>query len=151
MPRLRRVIRRQTIDGLPVVNITKPMMLTISEKEARTGKSKAPSQCAAALAAVRQVPHCTEARVHIGRIFLKVGKKWLRGKVPEALRTEIATFDRGGTFAPGAYRIRPLAPSDLPDGRRMGGKDKPSNGKKPKRRLHVLVGVRENGRSEYRR
>jgi hypothetical protein len=151
MPRLRRVIRRQTIDGLSVENITKPMRLTISEKEAKTGKSKAPSQCAAALAAVRQVPRCTEARVHVGRIFLKVGKKWLRGKVSAALRTEIATFDRGGTFAPGEYIIRPLAPSDLPTGRRIGGKDKPRNGKKPKRRLHVLVGVRESGKNEYRR
>jgi hypothetical protein len=138
------------IDGLPVVNITKRMRLTISAKEARTGKSRAPSQCAAALAAVRQVPRCTEARVHIGRIFMKVGNKWLRGKVPEALRTEIATFDRGGTFAPGEYIIRPLAPSDLPTGRRIGGKDKPRSGK-PKRRLHVLVGVRENGKGEYRR
>jgi hypothetical protein len=142
---------RLKIDGLPVVNITKPMRLTISAKEARTGKSRAPSACAAALAAVRQVPRCTEARVHIGRIFMKVGKKWLRGKVPEALRTEIATFDRGGTFAPGEYTIRPLAPSDFPTGRRIGGKDKPRNGKKPKRRLHVLVGVRENGKGEYRR
>jgi len=145
------------IDGLPVRNLTKKIRLVISEQDCKRGNTKTPNSCAAALAAVRQVYGCTEARIHIGRVFLRVqdkGKKkehWLRGKTTGGLRTEIATFDRGGAFEPGIYDINPLAPSERPTGKRKGNKPKFKHGRPGKHRKSpkVLHGVRGSGRAEY--
>lgn len=141
------------IDGLPVRDLTKPLKLIISQEDCRKGNTKAPSSCAAALAAMR-LPKVSEARVHIGRVFLKIDNKyWLRGKTPNALRTEIISFDRGGKFVPGEYSIRPLSPSDKPSGKRQGTEDTTSRnkrrGKKPKRKLHILHSIRSNAHTEF--
>lgn len=148
------------IDGLKVRNLTKQIKLVISEQDCKRGNSKAPNSCAAALAAVRQVPNCSEARVHIGRVYLRVkasnsrAEYWLRGKTPGALRTEIATFDRGGSFEPGVYSINPLSPSQQPAGKGRGTPPKFGRGRKGKHRvagrvLKVLKNIRGGGRAEY--
>jgi len=149
--------RLYTIEGLEVRNLKHKIRLTISDEDCKKGNKKAPGSCAAALAATRQIPHCHEARIHIGRVFLKMGngnKKlyWLRGKTTGALRTEIATFDRGGTFEPGIYDINPLTTSELPTGKRIGhhpprfGRGRPG---KHRRSPKVLRDVRGSGRKEY--
>lgn len=149
------------IDGLKVRNLTKQIKLVISEQDCKRGNTKTPNSGAAALAAVRQVPNCSEARIHIGRIYLRVkadnsrAEYWLRGKTPNALRTEIATFDRGGSFEPGVYSINPLSPSERPDGRSSGGKPKLGRGRKGKHRtpghtLRLLKNIRGSAHSEYR-
>jgi len=140
------------IDGLPVRDIMKPISFIITEDDCRRGQSKTPSSCAAALAAKR-LPRVSEARIHIGRVYLKVDKKyWLRGKTPNSLRTEIISFDRGGKFVPGEYVISPLPPSDMPGGKRQGTEDKTSRDKrrgKKKRKLHVLHSIRSNAHTEF--
>ncbi len=142
-----------TIGGLPVKNITKPILLSVSPTDCKLGNKKAPGSCAAALAAVRQIPNCVEARIHIGRVFFLVNdgnkKYWLRGKTPNALRTEIATFDRGGTFEPGEFKINPLSASELADHHPVS--HKPVKNKKPnsKKLPTILHNVRTNAHSEY--
>lgn len=136
-----------TIGGKKVVNAKKRVTLTISEADARTGASKEPNACAAAKAAMREVPNCVEARIHIGRAYLldKHQNKWVRYKTSDALRSEIIAFDRGGSFEPGDYDLIPLSPSDLAPKR-----ERPSAGVggKPKqhRRLHVVKGIRPRPR-----
>lgn len=143
------------IDGLVVKNLTKKIKLVISDEDCRKGNKKNPNSCAAAIAATRQVPNCIEARIHIGRIYLKVktGNKeyWLRGKTPGALRTEIATFDRGGTFEPGTYDINPLCASELPNGRARDPAPKYNHGRAGKHhpKPRVLKDVRGGARAEY--
>jgi hypothetical protein len=142
------------IDGLPVRNLTKKITLVISAEDCRKATKKAPNSCAAAIAAVRRVPNCLECRVHLGRIFLRIkeGKKeyWLRGKTPNALRTEITAFDRGGSFDPGVYDIMPLSLSDRPNGRTQSTSKKNKNRKGgPKRKLRHLTNVRGNAHVEY--
>ncbi len=144
--------RDYTIDGLPVRNLKHKIRLIISEDDCKKGNKKAPALCAAALAATRQVPKCNEARIHIGRVFLKISNKyWLRGKTTGALRTEIATFDRGGTFDPGIYDINPLSKSELPTGKQRGKKPKFGHGRpgKHRRSPKILHDVRGSGRKEY--
>ena len=140
------------IDGLPVRNLKKAIRLTITAEDCRHGNTRAPSGCAAALAAQR-LPHVSEARVHIGRIFLKIGKRyWLRGKTPGALRTEIISFDRGGKFEPGVYTIRPLSPSEFPRGARTGGKDRTNRNSRRgvrMRPMKIIKSVRNNAHIEY--
>lgn len=145
-----------TIDGLPIRNLRTRIKLVITKQDCTRGAKKAPNACAAALAAVRQVPHCSEARVHINRVFLRIkdeaGKEyWLRGKAPASLRTEIATFDRGGSFDPGVYDINPLSPSEAPTGSAH-SKASFKRGRLGYQRAkpHILNGVRGSASSEYR-
>lgn len=146
------------IDGLHVRNLKEKIKLVISKQDCARGATKAPNACAAALAAARQIPNCLEARVHINRIFLhiKEGDKeyWLRGKAPGALRTEIASFDKGGTFEPGVYDINPLSPSELA---KVGAHSPAAKSKgmhnhkrRPPRKLHFLHGIRGGAHTEYR-
>lgn len=129
------------ISDLPVVNAKRSVLLTISSADVKAGKLKNPSECAAALACKRQL-HVSEARVHLGRIYLKNGKRWLRYHTPEALRTEIVAFDSGGNFSPGEYLLGKMQPTRRTD-KRQGGKSTPP---KPKRRHrmkpHYVSGVR---------
>lgn len=93
------------INGKTVVDATKPITIHITKRDTTEGANKNPSACAAALAAKR-LPQCVNARVHIGRVYVETPKKWVRYNTPDALRTEIIAFDRGGTFAPGDYRLQ---------------------------------------------
>lgn len=89
------------INGKKVVDAKAPAKIAITEHDTKVGANKIPSQCAAALAAMRDVKDCISARVHIGRVYIETPKRWVRYMTPEALRTEIIAFDRGGTFQPG--------------------------------------------------
>jgi hypothetical protein len=139
-----------TIGGKKVLNAKRRVTLHISAHDAKTGASKAPTACAAAKAAVRGVPNCIEARIHIGRAYLldKTEDKWMRYKTSDALRSEIIAFDRGGKFEPGEYDLIPLAPSDIiRKGTKFVGKaNKGPSAQKTKRRLHVVKGVRNRPR-----
>jgi hypothetical protein len=99
------------INGKKVVDATKKIKINITALDVKHGNNKDPGGCAAARALLRDVPECTKARVHVGRIYLEVGNKWLRFQTPPALRTEIIAFDRGATFTPDEYTIAPLCES----------------------------------------
>ncbi len=133
------------IDGLKVVDPRSPIVITVTPRDAKNGQNKNPSGCAAALACVRDVPGCTQARVHLGRTYLRLEDKWLRFKTPRPLRTEIVSFDRGAIFQPGEFRLEPLAPSDRAKGKRQGGADKPKKKFAKKRTYHTITGVRQHG------
>lgn len=142
-----------SIGGRPVVNAKRGVTLHISALDVQSGKNKDPGACAAAKAAMREIPNCIAARIHLGRAYIKkTDNKWYRYKTPDSLRSEIIAFDRGGTFEAGEYTLRAMSPSDLipkkkktfvsSDINRSGPKDSP--GKTP-RKLHVVRGVRQRG------
>lgn len=128
------------INGLPVVDAKRSITLHITEGDIRKGKVKKPNACAAALACKRQL-HCTEARVHIGRTYVRFNGKWHRYLTSKDLRTEIVAFDRGGTFEPGNYALLKMQPSRKYD---TGRGQKTGKGKK-RGRHHVLTDVRPMG------
>jgi hypothetical protein len=138
------------INGAKVVDATKPLTIEILPKDIQKGNNKDPGACAAAQACLRQL-HATAARVHIGRTYLMIDKKWLRFNTPRSLRSEIIAFDRGGAFAPGEYTLKPLQPSERAKrGKRAGSADKTDrngrrNTKKRPRAKHVVTGIREHG------
>jgi hypothetical protein len=134
-------------DGLPIISATKPVTIIITASDCRLGKVKEPESCAAAKAALR-LKGCTEARVHLGRTYLKIGRKWLKYMTPDSLRSEIVAFDRGGSFSPGEYTLRPI-PDSI---RLMEGKAKsfgaPKKGRPGyHRKHHVISGVRHKAMS----
>lgn len=141
---------RESIGGKPIINATRKVKVHIEPKDIKGGKNKDPGACAAARALLREIPNCVAARVHLGRTYLLNNKgNWLRYKTPEALRGEIIAFDRGGSFQPGEYELRPVAPSEMSPKKKTPpspGRDGPGNDpNKSPRKLHVTAGVRKRG------
>lgn len=141
-----------SIAGRPVVNGLRKVQLHISPADVKNGNTKDPGACAAARAAMREIPNCIAARIHLGRAYLlKKDNKWYRYKTPEALRSEIIAFDRGGKFEAGDYELRPMSPSDMEPKRKNVSRSETNRAtpgsppSKTPRKLHVVRGVRRRG------
>lgn len=93
------------IDGLPVIDAKRPLTLEVLPADIAKADTKHPESCAAARACVRGLK-VLEARVHLGRVYLRQNKNnWVRYSTPKHLRDEIIAFDRGGTFEPGVFEL----------------------------------------------
>lgn len=139
-------MRIASIDGLPIMDAKTVLPLKITKADIAKSDSKDPAFCAAANACRRQ-HHVAEVRVHLGRVYVRQNKaNWVRYETPQALRAEIIAFDRGGTFSPGEYELRPLRASHLKArGQRHGsakGADKPRSQQKKRRSPTVVRNVR---------
>jgi hypothetical protein len=113
------------IDGKPVVDADQSVVIQITQQDCERASKKNPAMCAAALA-LKRTTGCDECRVHIGCTYLRFGKKWLRYATPASLRAEIISFDRGGGFYPGDFRLYPMPASNRlkPIRQKVGGKRK---------------------------
>lgn len=139
-------MRIASIDGLPIMDAKSALPLKITKADIDKSDSKDPAFCAAANACRRQ-HHVAEVRVHLGRVYVRQNKaNWVRYQTPQALRSEIIAFDRGGTFSPGDYALYPVRHSYLKmRGKRHGsakGADKPRSQKKKRRSPIVVRNVR---------
>src|ERR1700739_1595040 len=97
----------RVIDGKPVVDADKPVTVHITPEDCARGSKKDPEKCAVALA-LRRITDCDESRVHLGCTYLRFGNRWLRYATPASLKAEIISFDRGGGFYPGDFRLHPM-------------------------------------------
>ena len=97
------------IAGREIRDAKKDITITVTKGDVHRASLKDPSSCAMAKACNRELGK--EARIHISRVYLAPngGKYWLRYAVSQRLRTEIISFDRGGSFAPDTYTL--LAPT----------------------------------------
>lgn len=129
------------IAGKRVVDATKPVTIKITPRDIASGDNKNPSSCAAAKAAKHSIEECISARVHIGRVYIEQDKKWVRYNTPDSLKQEIIAFDRGGSFAPGEYTLRPISAAETSEGRRRAKAPGPSGttGAARSRRKNLLV------------
>jgi len=127
------------INGKRVVDATKPISIHITQRDATEGGNKNPSTCAAARAVKRDVPECVSARVHIGRVYVETPSKWIRYNTPDALRTEIIAFDRGGEFAPGDYKLKVPEKRDYSKGTSGAQWNGGNRGKSAKKRAKTLI------------
>ena len=137
------------INGKRVVDATKPLHISINKRDASLGKTKDPGACAAARAIIRTVADAKGARVHLGRTYVEYPDKWVRYKTPDALKTEIVSFDRGGKaeYTEGDYTLYAPTPTD-----RLGNRPKPQGKTGSKKRrphiariIHQIEGVRARG------
>ena len=142
------------INGKQVVNASKPVTINITPRDVANGDNKNPSSCAAARAAKHSIEECISARVHIGRVYIEQDKKWVRYNTPDALKQEIIAFDRGGTFQPGEYILRPVSEGETAEGRarKRGDKnrDRSSHTRNPRKLIakikrHEVTGIRPKG------
>ena len=135
------------INGVEVQDANKPLTITVSKTDVRTGARKNANTCAMANAVCRQTG-AAAARIHFSRAYVKVGKKWMRYSVPPALRNEVLAFDRGGEFAAGKYHLDPVQATcrlDRPSAERWKpdyNKTRKSKPGKKRRPYHVVSGVR---------
>lgn len=133
------------INGKRVVDAKSKIKIHITPRDATEGDNKNPSGCAAARAAKRDIPHCINARVHIGRVYVEHKREWVRYFTPDALRTEIIAFDRGGTFQPGEYELKPPSPCEREEARkeyRTGSEtNRSGSGRRTKRRQKIKVAI----------
>jgi len=117
--------RIQPLDGLPVYDATEPLIIEVIKSDIHPRDRKNPEKCALAEACKREL-HVTEAKAYLSRLYVKHGNHWLRYQLPETVRQEVSTFDRGGGFSEGTYcippRIPPLSPKQRSGGTAQGGK-----------------------------
>jgi hypothetical protein len=146
------------IDGKAVRDADKPVTVHITPDDCARGSKKDPEKCAAALA-LKRITACDESRVHLACTYLRFGDEWLRYATPHSLKAEIISFDRGGGFYPGDFRLHPM-PEALrlkPTNRSASAKRSrkaataahtmKSEKKKSERRVfHRVLGVRERAR-----
>lgn len=112
-------VQTMKIEGLPVKDATRSVILHITDSDVRKGRKKNPKECAAAQACKRQLG-ATEAQVHKTRTYVRFNGHWQRYQTPGSLQAEIVAFDRGGSFEPGEHILLKMPPSKL--GKRKSGK-----------------------------
>jgi hypothetical protein len=135
---------KMQINGLPVVDAKRKVTLKIIAKDIRNGNAKDPASCAAALACKRQL-HANAARIHLGRSYVQIGRKWVRFLTPISLRTEIVSFDRGSSFKSGAFVLNPMQPSHRGSGKRQGSNVGKRGKDVKKRSTYRTLGLRPYG------
>lgn len=135
-------MRTATINGLPVVNAKKAIILKVNTADIKSAKTKDPSGCAAAVACRRQLG-ATEARVHLGRTYVRYNGRWERYITSSPLRDEVVAFDRGGRFEPGEYYLLRIQPSKAKGGKQGAVKYKKRGNKR--KSPHFISGVRPVG------
>jgi hypothetical protein len=99
------------LNGKPVVDGRKGFDFEVLKGDVAKAKTKNPGECAAAKAILRENPDIKSVRVHLSRIYIERAKNWERYETPNAVKTEIVSFDRGGGFQVDTYRALPMRQS----------------------------------------
>lgn len=134
--------RHMKINGLPVKDGKALITLVVTANDVKRASIKDPTKCAAVRACKRALG-ASEARVHVGRTYLRYNGHWERYLTSKPLRTEIVAFDRGGKFSPGEYSLLKMQPSRKGDVSRDSRKNR--NPKAKRRKYHVLTNIRPMG------
>ena len=134
--------RHMKINGLPVKDGKTNIALLVTSGDIKKAVPKDQTLCAAAIACKRSLG-CTEARVHIGRTYLRFNGHWERYHTSPSLRNEVIAFDRGGKFEPGEYYLMKMQKSKA-TGKRQGS-TKPNVGKSKRMKYHTLTNIRPMG------
>lgn len=131
--------KQRLYEGLPVVDATKSLKMTITRTDVKHAKKNDPANCAAAIAYKRKLNK--EVHIFLTRAYVKENKSWTRYMVPESVSREIISFDRGSDFIPGDYIIKaPVETQKLGAHRLRGPNKKKISSNKPN---HITADVRE--------
>ena len=133
------------IDGLPIRNATESLVLHITGPDVKSARIKRPDFCVVAQAVKRET-RAKQVRVHLGRVYVRTtGTHWTRYITPGSLRTEIISFDRGGSFSLGVHTLGKIGPvkthhAGKTQSRHKKGKQIPTG--KKRRAYHSVKDVR---------
>ena len=126
------------LDGKPVRDAKHRLLVNVTVKDIARAKKKKPDRCAVAIACRRQEK--VDAKVFITRAYLHNGNgEWSRYMLPRSLQAELIAFDKGGSFEPGEYELRPPSKTE-----RLGHRRGPDGRHTHKRKKvhHKTIGVR---------
>lgn len=108
--KIKKTRKSRLFEGLPVVDATKPLTISVLKEDVKGARKNDPGNCAAARAGKRE--QHKEVRVFLTRTYIKENKKWVRYQTPESASREIIAFDRGSEFCTGKYTLRPATESN---------------------------------------
>ncbi len=131
-------------NGKPVEDASVGMTVTVTNRDVAKAKGNHPDSCAAAVAICRE-QHAAEAHVHVSRTYVlheKTAKNYKRYLTPPSLAREIVALDRGGTFAPGDYILKPPSKHHQLGKGYGSSTNKAKKGGKPRNPQHVTVSIR---------
>lgn len=135
-------MRLKAIDGLPVIDARRDIVLEITPRDCSFSDPKKPNSCAAARA-IKRSHIGLEARVHVTRIYIRANKgNWQRFMTPDSLKYEIVAFDRGGEMMPGEYLLRAPKGKERLGATRSPKKVRYKNPKRKSRGYHRITNVR---------
>ncbi|HWY34245.1 MAG TPA: hypothetical protein VNX68_06330 [Nitrosopumilaceae archaeon] len=107
---MKKQIKQKLFEGLPVIDAEESITLHVTPIDVKFANKKDPKSCAAAKAGQRELKR--DVRVFISRTYVKEKDHWVRYKTPMSAQKEIVSFDRGASFEPGEYTIKPFSQSD---------------------------------------
>jgi hypothetical protein len=139
------------IDGEPVTDAVNRIRVDVTADDIRRGEPLNPNSCAIARACMRQLPRVVAAKVHKGRLYLKMEgqKQWRRWSVPEYATREIVAYDRGGKMIPQRMDFDPPPIKVLPmyrKGNNPRKANKHRTGRAFSRTVHRTLEVRDEAR-----
>lgn len=134
------IVRKYHPEVNLVVDATKPLTISVTEKDSAAGSKKNPNGCALAKACERSFDG---AIISLSRAYMIKGRKAIRYQVPAAIARELVSFDRHQDFSPGEYTLgritewNQLKPRTSPQ-----PKKKEPYGKIKSGRVHRTTGIR---------
>lgn len=123
-----------------VVDANEPADIEVTTKDATLKGVKNHESCAMAVACKRKF-HLDGVIISRSTAYLIKGRQARRFKLPPATAKEVVSFDRGGGFAPGTYRLSAVGDwAKL--GRRQGSNKRETGNGTKKRFRHLTTDIR---------
>jgi hypothetical protein len=105
MPSAISIVRSLCPQVKRVVDAKRDITVEITKRDASVGQSKDHRKCVVAETCKKKLK-LDDAIVAVRRAYLIRGDTAVRYSVPEAVSRELISFDRGGSFAPGMYKLK---------------------------------------------
>ena len=118
--------------GLEVVDATKPMLVSVNQKDVARAKVKNPEDCALARACKRQHDGVKAAYFFRTAAYLEYDDKLVRYVLPHSAQKEIVAFDRAKVFEPGNYQLTPPSSTNTLKAVKRRSKRQRANGRTPR-------------------
>lgn len=135
------IVRRHFPNVNRIIDAKENLQIEVTKKDEQHAKRKDMNECAMAVACKR-VYHADGVIMARSRAYLIKGDLAVRFDVPDSVKREITSFDRGASFAPGFYHLGKITPGMTLEYKREHsdkGGNKPNKGI---RKYHVTEGIR---------
>ena len=126
-----------------IIDASRIAMVEVTERDSSSKAVKQHTACAMAVACKRKF-NLDGVIISRSLAYLIKGKQARRFLLPESVKREIISFDRGSTFEPGLYELAVVSESLRMDAKkRPTNRDRGKRGTKPKRFRHLTKNVRQ--------
>ncbi len=143
MPSALKIVRHFFPKVAKVVDAKRPAEIEVLPEDCKSKGTLNHTTCALAVACKR-VFHVEGVIISRSTAYLIKRDQARRFHIPGSVSRELASFDRGGGFAPGRYSLSAVSPARRlgSTGRRRGGKSGKETGQGDKRFRHITTGIR---------